>query len=125
MSAHAAAANSRVSANHTFLKLKQPIPDSSYPVPRIAEAGHKYKFPFTFVVPDRILEHACAHRYANDQVHEEHLKLPPSMGDPNMASDGAVILDDMAPYMTRITYAIRVKVVRSRGTDRTAITLAE
>jgi hypothetical protein len=40
------ATKSRTTATHNFLKLSMPIPESSYPLPRIAEAGKTYTFPF-------------------------------------------------------------------------------
>jgi hypothetical protein len=112
-------------ASHRFLRLTQPIPSSSYPVPRVAEAGRTYKFPFTFVVPQQLVEQICNHQRESDQVHEEHLQLPPSLGDPSLASDGAALLDDMAPDMARISYAIKVRVVRSRESDGKLTTVAE
>jgi hypothetical protein len=36
----------KITATHNFLKLVMPIRDSDYPVPRIAEAGRTYTFPF-------------------------------------------------------------------------------
>ncbi|KAH0541743.1 hypothetical protein FGG08_003835 [Glutinoglossum americanum] len=123
LSPHAAA--SRTDANHRFLRVTQPIPSSSYPVPRVAEAGRTYEFPFSFVVPPQLVEQICRHQTESDRVHVEHLQLPPSLGGSSLASDGAVLLDDMAPDMARISYAIKVKIVRNRESDGKLITVAE
>ncbi|KAI9779053.1 MAG: hypothetical protein M1839_007719 [Geoglossum umbratile] len=123
LSAHASTA--RVDANHRFLRLNQPIPTSSYPVPRVADAGRTYKFPFTFVVPQQLVEQICSHEHENTRVHDEHLQLPPSLGDSSLAIDGEVLPDDMAPDMARISYAVKVRVVRNRESDGKPITVVE
>src|SRR5204863_3154064 len=97
----------RTSVLHTVLKLIQPIDESLYPQPRIAEAGRTYAFPFTFVVPERLLEHVCNHSTNHPQVQDAHTRLPPSLGDPMLAASGSALPDDMAPLMCRIQYAIR------------------
>lgn len=43
-----------------------------------------------------------------------HLLLPPSLGDPEVAGAGKSLLDDMAPEMSRISYAIVVRVQQSK-----------
>ena len=42
----AAGTRSRSVARHTFLRLNMPVSESSYPQPRVAEAGFTYSFPF-------------------------------------------------------------------------------
>ncbi|KAI9858220.1 MAG: hypothetical protein M1824_004390 [Vezdaea acicularis] len=119
------AANSRSKAFHNFLKLKQPIDESSLPVPRVAEAGKTYRFPFTFVVPGHLLPHACNHRVESNQVHDEHLLLPPSLNDnTSTASDGTSVLDDLAPMMSIISYSIKAEVTRYSPSTDHAITLS-
>ncbi|KAE8823329.1 hypothetical protein HRS9139_09738 [Pyrenophora teres f. teres] len=100
----------RTEAKHRFLTLRQPINESSFPTPRIFEAGKAYKFPFTFTIPSQLLPKACLHNVISDQVREQHLLLPPSIGDPDLAGFGSTLLDDLAPEMSRITYAIQVKI---------------
>lgn len=99
-----------------FLRLVQPIDESTLPIPRIATKGQKYTFPFTFVVPNRLLPHACEHilPVENDAVTDAHLRLPPSIGDRSIYLDGK---DDLAPDMTKITYAVHVRVTRRRESD--------
>jgi len=114
------AANARIDARHPFLKLTMPIPESDYPQPRIAEAGHTYKFPFNFVIPEHLLLTACKHACVGDHVHEAHLHLPPSMGDKEVSPS-----DDLAPDMVKVVYAIRVRVLRTRERDGKIVVLTD
>ncbi|PWY94510.1 hypothetical protein BO94DRAFT_581902 [Aspergillus sclerotioniger CBS 115572] len=102
----------RTGAHHTFLRLRQPIDDAAYPTPRVLEAGRSYQFPFTFVVPDRLLPHICNHTKTNLHVERSHTLLPPTFGDPMMANNRKSVLDDMAPEMCRISYLLRVTLQR-------------
>src|SRR5436190_23025836 len=105
-----------MSAVHTFLKLSQPIDESLYPQPRIVEAGRAYTFPFTFVVPERLLPHVCNHQTNHTQVQDAHTPLPPSLSDPMLAASGPTLPDDMAPLMCRIQYAIHAKLLKKSST---------
>ncbi|PGH36442.1 hypothetical protein GX50_00778 [[Emmonsia] crescens] len=107
----------RYSAFHTFLRLVQPIHEPQYPQPRIIEAGRTYTFPFTFVVPERLLPSSCHHKRSHPQVHAAHTLLPPSLGDPSISGNGSTLLDDMAPQMTQIQYAIRAQVFKASPAD--------
>ncbi|KAL1962185.1 hypothetical protein VTN77DRAFT_531 [Rasamsonia byssochlamydoides] len=102
----------RPSAFHTFLKLRQPIDETSYPEPRVFKSRRLHKFPFTFVVPAQLLPQSCTHSICNQHLRHAHTQLPPSFGDPMLASDGQSLLDDLAPQMTQISYIIRVCVKR-------------
>lgn len=108
----------RTEAKHRFLTLRQPIDRSSFPNPRVFEAGRAYKFPFTFTIPSQLLPKACSHDVVSDHIREMHLMLPPSIGDADLAGYGSTLLDDLAPEMSKITYAIQVKIAhlcRSEG----------
>src|SRR3954469_18309883 len=107
----------RTEAKNRFLTLRQPINESNFPTPRIFEAGRAYRFPFTFTIPSQLLPKACSHNVVSDQIRENHLLLPPSIGDPDLAGFGSTLLDDLAPDMSRITYAIQVKIAQMRGGD--------
>ncbi|KAF4630983.1 hypothetical protein G7Y89_g7149 [Cudoniella acicularis] len=111
---------SRTTAIHRFLKLTMPIAESDYPQPRIAEAGRTYTYPFNFVIPDQLLPRSCSHECASDHVHEAHLQLPPSMGDRELSA-----FDDLAPEMSKVQYAIRVKIIRHRESDGKEVVLVE
>ncbi|OJI91280.1 hypothetical protein ASPTUDRAFT_299284 [Aspergillus tubingensis CBS 134.48] len=102
----------RTGAYHTFLRLRQPIDDSAYPTPRVLEPGRNYEFPFTFVVPERLLPHICNHAKTNLHVEQSHTLLPPTFGDPMIASNRKSVIDDMAPEMCRISYLVRVTLQR-------------
>ncbi|MCJ1350270.1 MAG: hypothetical protein MMC33_000251 [Icmadophila ericetorum] len=112
--ATSASTTGRTQAHHHFLRLFQPIDEAHIPEGRIAKAGQTYQFPFTFVVPERLLPQSCTHSRASQHVHDAHLQLPPSFGDPMLASDGQTLLDDLAPDMTCISYALRVVVTRKQ-----------
>ncbi|KKK13684.1 hypothetical protein P175DRAFT_0444424 [Aspergillus ochraceoroseus IBT 24754] len=102
----------RSGAYQTFLRLRQPMEESTYPMPRVLEPGLTYKFPFTFVVPQRLLPHACSHDKKNVHLEHAHTLLPPTLGDPLLASDGRSLLDDLAPHMCRITYQVSADVIQ-------------
>jgi len=123
--ASTAPTNGRTQAYHNFLRLTQPINDASFPHPRIAEAGQTYRFPFHFVVPERLLPQSCTHSRESEHVHDAHLQLPPSLGDPMLASDGRSLLDDLAPDMSSISYTIKVRIVQSRERGGKPIVLAD
>jgi hypothetical protein len=110
----------RTTAIHNFLKLVMPIKESDYPQPRIAEAGRTYTFPFNFAVPEHLLLRACSHTCSEVHVHNAHLQVPPSMGDREVCG-----LDDLAPEMARVTYCIKVKILRNREVDGKEVVLVE
>ena len=94
--------NGRTEAFHNFIRLIQPIDPSAFPDSRVIEAGKAYKFPFTFVVPDTLLPAACKHPKKPGFPEGGHMALPPSLGDPLVASMGKSLMDDMAPDMGTI-----------------------
>ncbi|KAF2277867.1 uncharacterized protein EI97DRAFT_374012 [Westerdykella ornata] len=102
----------RTEATHRFLTQKQPIENTEFPYPRKLLANKKYVFPFTFTVPAQLLPKACSHNVSSDAVRHNHLMLPPSMGDPDVAGFGTTLLDDLAPEMTKVVYMIRVRILQ-------------
>ena len=108
----------RTTGRHTFLKLLQPIDPSHLPEDRNAKAGVKYQFPFTFVVPEHLLPHVCQHPVERPDLRDAHLHLPPSFGDPMLCMDGQSLMDDMAPEMSRISYQVRVKMVKRTNSGK-------
>lgn len=111
-------ASSRSQASHNFLRLVQPLCPSDLPPNHILQSGKTYRFPFTFVVPDRLLPQACTHVKNTERVLDAHLALPPSLGDPMVSRDGKTLLNDLAPDMTVISYAIRVILLRRNPEPR-------
>ncbi|KAI1145127.1 arrestin [Nemania diffusa] len=88
--------------SHTFLKLTMPVPDSYYPETRRFEAGTTYTIPLHFVIPQHLTLNACSHHVPNDALREQHLRLPPSLGDWEK--------DDFTPHMSRVTYCVRARI---------------
>ncbi|KAH8703160.1 hypothetical protein BGW36DRAFT_368912 [Talaromyces proteolyticus] len=123
-----APASNDIKAMHPFLKLRQPIDESSYPEPREFKPRCLYKFPFTFVVPQQMLPQSCSHSTNNPHLKAAHIQLPPSLGDPMLASNGKTLLDDFAPQMTEVSYRIRVVVMKrdpSGGKPQTLCSVAK
>ncbi|KAJ5639065.1 uncharacterized protein N7484_006927 [Penicillium longicatenatum] len=110
-----AACPGRTGSQQMFLKLRQPIEDTDYPTPRVLEAGRTYSFPFTFVVPARLLPQVCMHAKKNNHIHRSHTMLPPTLGDSMVSADGKTLIDDMAPDMSQIAYIVRVTVLKRSG----------
>ena len=114
--------NGRTEAFQSFLRLVQPIERSESTT---LKGGETYKFPFTFVVPERRLPQSCVHPVDNETVTDMHLALPPSMGDPMMATEGKHLLDDMCPDMAVVSYALKARIMQGRGPTGKHTILAE
>lgn len=97
-------------STHTFLKLLMPIPESTYPVPRVLESGRTLTVPFNFVLPSFLTLNACSHLIESDHIRHQHLRLPPSMG---AFTRGSWEKDDMAPHMAEVVYSIKARVCRT------------
>ncbi len=110
------ATNDRTEAYQNFLRLVQPNDPLSYLEPRVFEAEKTYKFPFHFVVPDHLLPQSCNHPKEDTFPEGGHLALPPSLGDPMVASFGKSLKDDMAPDMGSVAYTIKCRITKGRGT---------
>lgn len=123
--ATASPTNGRTEAVQVFLRLIQPIDSNALPESRTLQGSQTYRLPFTFVVPEKLLPQSCAHDHAKDSVQEAHLNLPPSMGDPMTATLGKMLLDDMAPEMGVISYAIKVRIIHGRGSTGKQLIAAE
>jgi hypothetical protein len=105
----------RTAATHTFLRMVQPISRAALPADLVFRAGSTYRIAFTFVVPEHLLPQACTHGVDHAMVKDAHMSLPPSLGDPMMASDGKTLLDDLSPDMTVISYGLRVLLLRRKA----------
>ncbi len=92
---------------HTFLKLDMPIPESTYLVPRVLEMGREYSIPFHFVIPSYLTINACNHHIKNDQIRDQHVLLPPSMGYWEKS--------DMSPQMAVVEYAVKARLSGDDG----------
>ncbi|KAF3934221.1 hypothetical protein ABW20_dc0108591 [Dactylellina cionopaga] len=108
----------RSEVRRMFLKMNQPVDENMLPVPRIAIKGMQYTFPFSFVVPDQLLDSHCGHILQNNVVRHAHLQLPPTLGTGKAINqDGSLELDDVSPDMSKIRYGIKVRVTRRREVD--------
>lgn len=123
--ATASPANGRTEAFQVFLRLVQPMDPQALPESYILKAGHTYRFPFTFVVPEQLLPQSCTHARNGRGTQEVHLNLPPSLGDPMTASLGKTLLDDMAPEMAVVSYAVKARVIQGRGSSGKPVVAAE
>ena len=123
--ASAAPTSGRTEAFQNFLRLVQPMDDSTFPESRIARAGETYTFPFTFVVPERLLPQTCNHPVDNVSIRDTHLNPPPSLGDPMLAVVGKTLMDDMAPDMGVVAYTVKCKVTNGRGSSGRHVIVAE
>lgn len=94
-------------STYTFLKLIMPIPESTYPVPRVLESSRTLTVPFNFVLPNFLTLGACTHKVESEHVKGQHLCLPPSMGS---WARGNWEKDDLSPQMADIEYTIRARV---------------
>lgn len=117
--------NGRTEAFHNFVRLVQPMDSSAFPNPRVIEAGKTYRFPFTFVVQDTLLPQSCVHAKTPSFPEGGHMKPPPSLGDPLLASMGKSLMDDMAPDMGTIAYSVKGRITSGRGPSGKHKTMAE
>ncbi|EED21108.1 arrestin (or S-antigen) domain protein [Talaromyces stipitatus ATCC 10500] len=101
-----------LNAFHPFLKLRQPIDPNTYAEPRELKPLETYIFPFTFVVPEHLLLHACNHYTSNPHLKVAHTQLPPTLGDAMLSDDGKTMINDMAPMMSEIAYKLKVSVMK-------------
>ncbi|KAF2627646.1 arrestin [Macroventuria anomochaeta] len=115
----------RSESTHRFLTLRQPVDESCFPSPRIFEAGRTYRFPFFFNIPERLLPKACTHDVVADHVHDQHLMLPPSLGDADLSGFGSRLLDDLAPEMAKITYGVKVRIAQRGFLDNVIHVIGE
>ena len=105
-------------ASHVFLRLTMPIPPSAYNGDFTLKKSQPRSFPFHFVVPAQLLNTACKHPIGGEHVQEAHSNLPPSMGEYLLP------LDDLAPEMAKISYAVTAKLVSKAKDNGKTINLA-
>lgn len=103
---------SRHEKSYTFIRLLHD--DIALPNPRFFEAGQVYIFPFNFVVPHTMLPSFCPHKRDTRFPEDGHTALPPSLGDPMVASAGGALASDMSPQMARIGMFFESHLFRSR-----------
>ncbi|KAK9457258.1 hypothetical protein V1511DRAFT_493143 [Dipodascopsis uninucleata] len=87
----------RLSMSKKILEMISPVSLGHYPDNGIALSGDVYRFRFSFVLPELLLESQC------DKI-LSHRQLPSSLGKGNTTK-----LDDLAPDMTSVEYSIQAK----------------
>lgn len=97
-----------------FLRLQQPI-EGSVKTAMLFQERHSYKFPFTFVIPDRLLPTSCS---CHNNTLEDHLVVPPTTGGHQRWDHDGILLDDPTPDMAEVVYEIAVKVLHSKHQGR-------
>ncbi|KAE8332903.1 hypothetical protein BDV39DRAFT_199906 [Aspergillus sergii] len=93
-------------ASHTFLILDQPVDDVNYPASRVFRPGKTYKFPYTFIIPNRLPLKACSHQTAHTSIRLAHTEIPPTLH-----------LRNLSQNLCEISYLIRVSACRQNSND--------
>ncbi|OBT64268.1 hypothetical protein VE03_06812 [Pseudogymnoascus sp. 23342-1-I1] len=105
-------------ATHIFLRMAMPIPPSAYPPPSgsndtyLLNPGCPLHIPFHFVVPARVLPHACNHDHSSASVPEAHTQLAPSLGSFLLPRD------DLAFELANISYSISARLLAPSPTSK-------
>ncbi|KAK6222475.1 arrestin [Colletotrichum tabaci] len=92
---------------HLFLRLDMPVPESTYPTPRVYRAGTTYTIPFRFTVPHNLPENSCRHPVESDSIRSRHLQLPSSLRGWDK--------DDLSPEMTIVKYFVTARALELIG----------
>lgn len=90
----------------TFLQVNFPIKE--YLSEAVLESQQTHKIPFSFVVPSHIPVQMCHHDCANLGVYQEHLQLPPSLGNISQYFRRS---DDMSPAEAEVKYSIKFSII--------------
>ncbi|KAJ6015880.1 hypothetical protein N7540_010471 [Penicillium herquei] len=99
--------------NRRFLRMDLPVYEC---IPEVElQPGTQYTIPFHFVAPKQLPVQVCRHKYTNNQVNQEHLNLPASLGHTDRFFDHA---HDMAPKEAKISYAITFTIRQAGGKNK-------
>ncbi|KAB8261580.1 hypothetical protein BDV32DRAFT_148228 [Aspergillus pseudonomiae] len=85
--------------SHTFITLCQPVAAANCPASRVFRPGKAYRFPYTFIIPDRLPLKSCSHRSTHTGIKQAHTKAPPTLH-----------LKTLSQSLCEISYLIRVTV---------------
>ncbi|KAK9473078.1 uncharacterized protein V1510DRAFT_415979 [Dipodascopsis tothii] len=94
----------RVSSKQQFLRMHHVATADDLPADGVAYAGTPYSVPFSFTLPQTLLESACSSV-------PSHRLLPPSL-------DGRRTVDDCTPDMARVTYTLRWRLSKKKDPRR-------
>lgn len=106
------------SITHNFLTLRQPMDCTRYPKAKTFQRGVVYRFPFLFVVPDRLLPSSCTHPKCSWSLQQAHTSLPPTMRDQVHTCCNSRPLDDLTPSTTKIVYLLTATIA-NKSANRT------
>ncbi|KAK6837177.1 hypothetical protein RU639_001415 [Aspergillus parasiticus] len=93
-------------ASHTLLTLDQPIDEVNYPASRVLRPGKVYKFPYTFIVSNKLPLKPCSHESTHISIRQAHTEAPPSL-----------LLRNLSQSLCEISYLIRVSVCRQNSNN--------
>ncbi|KNG80687.1 hypothetical protein ANOM_011091 [Aspergillus nomiae NRRL 13137] len=88
-------------ASHTFITLCQPVAEANCPASGVFRPGKTYRFPYTFIVPERVPLKSCNHRTTHTGIKQAHTAAPPTLH-----------LKTLSQSLCEISYLIRVTVRR-------------
>ncbi|PIG82866.1 hypothetical protein AARAC_003150 [Aspergillus arachidicola] len=103
----------RTAATHCFLRLRQPVENGRLPPCQTLRQGIVYSFPFTFVLPGRLLPQACDHETSNWVLKDAHARLPPTLDDWVFLDRQRTTPDDFAPTACRVSYIVKVWITKA------------
>ncbi|KAE8343209.1 hypothetical protein BDV24DRAFT_149827 [Aspergillus arachidicola] len=103
----------RIAATHCFLRLRQPVENGRLPPCQTLRQGIVYSFPFTFVLPGRLLPQACDHETSNWVLKDAHTRLPPALDDSVFLDSQRTTPDDFAPTACRVSYIVKVWITKA------------
>lgn len=94
-------------SQRVFLRMQMPIDPEGLPRSMKFKVGETYHHPVFFKIPSYLPMGACEHDCQSDQVRENHLRLPPSVGSWRHRTD-------QSPKAVAIHYTIRVQAYQLR-----------
>ena len=91
--------------------MEQPLYDVLGQKAGTLQIGTEYRLPFEFVVPEELLPYVCQKHHRHEQVHWEHLRLPPSFGKSSQTYDERI--ENMTTRAIAIQYHVRFNILES------------
>jgi len=88
----------------------------------VLEPQQTHKIPFSFIVPSHIPVQMCHHACANSGIYQEHLQLPPSLGNVSQYFEG---FQDMSLAEAEVKYSIKFSIIEKLSKANWPKTLKE
>lgn len=103
--------STRNPADWRFLNMRMPRQDIPTMRASITEGDQlPHRIPFRFVIPEHLTIEACKHDAADPQLHERHIRLPPTMGSWDAC--------DMSPHVAAVEYYVKAYAHGCRSSPR-------